>query len=145
MQPPSPVSGAALAGSVAEIEAGADSCSTIASFVEVSLSGIGSEEIFRNGFEKAKSWNGPRQNEWWLSSAAPCLESEIDVVTKLAGLTFEGAWSRRVKSTYGGVAISILGLNDLITNKRTVGRPQDSPLRKSIIPRLRLLGWGMMA
>lgn len=35
------------------------------------------------------------------------------------------AWPRRVASTYGGVAIDLLSLADLLTNKRAVGRPQD--------------------
>lgn len=51
--------------------------------------------------------------------------NRIDVLTSIAGLEFGEAWRRRVPSTYGGVPISVLGLDDLITSKRAVGRPQD--------------------
>ena len=51
--------------------------------------------------------------------------NRIDVVTAVEGLSFEEAWRSRVASTYGEVPISILGLDDLLRNKRAVARPQD--------------------
>jgi hypothetical protein len=51
--------------------------------------------------------------------------NRIDVVTALQGLRFEEAWPARVSSTYGEVPIAILGLDDLLRNKRAVARPQD--------------------
>ncbi len=51
--------------------------------------------------------------------------NRIDIVTFVEGLTFSQAWKARAASTYGDVPISILGLEDLLRNKRSVGRPQD--------------------
>ena len=51
--------------------------------------------------------------------------NRIDIITKIDGVEFEGAWQRRLPSTYAGVPISMLSLDDLITNKRASGRPQD--------------------
>jgi hypothetical protein len=51
--------------------------------------------------------------------------NRIDVVTSITGVDFPGAWSRRVATTYGQVPIHLLSMDDLMTNKRAVGRPQD--------------------
>lgn len=51
--------------------------------------------------------------------------NRIDVITKVEGLEFSRAWKNTAKSTYSGVAISILGKEDLILNKRKVARAQD--------------------
>jgi len=51
--------------------------------------------------------------------------NRIDVITSIEGVDFDGAWPRRVTSTYGGIPIAILSLEDLMLNKGTVGRPQD--------------------
>ena len=52
----------------------------------------------------------------------PC---RIDIVTGAQALTFEGAWSRRVIEEVDGVRVNILSLDDLLTNKRSVGRLSD--------------------
>jgi hypothetical protein len=51
--------------------------------------------------------------------------NRIDILTQIDGVEFDAAWPRRVESTYDGTPISILALEDLIQNKRTVGRKQD--------------------
>ena len=51
--------------------------------------------------------------------------NRIDVLTEVDGLTFEQAWDRRVSSSYGDASIGLLDLDDLILNKRIVGRLQD--------------------
>jgi hypothetical protein len=51
--------------------------------------------------------------------------NRIDLSTDVDGLDFAGAWRRRVLSTYGGVPVSILCLDDLVVNKRAMGRAQD--------------------
>ncbi len=51
--------------------------------------------------------------------------NRVDILTSIAGLDFGKAWDRRVRSTYGGVPINILGLDDLIASKKAAGRPQD--------------------
>jgi len=47
--------------------------------------------------------------------------NRIDVMTDVAGIPFELAWSRRATSSYGGVPIAILGREDLIAAKRAAG------------------------
>jgi hypothetical protein len=51
--------------------------------------------------------------------------NRVDVLTALPALEFGSAWERSVITTYGGVEIRVLGLDDLILTKRTLGRPQD--------------------
>ncbi|HEX5053943.1 MAG TPA: hypothetical protein VFZ65_19350 [Planctomycetota bacterium] len=51
--------------------------------------------------------------------------NRIDVITAIDGVAFDAAWSRRVPTTYGGVALHVISIDDLMVNKRTVGRPQD--------------------
>jgi hypothetical protein len=51
--------------------------------------------------------------------------NRIDILTSIDGVRFDDAWSRRVPSTYGGVPIHVLSIEDLLANKRKVGRPQD--------------------
>jgi Nucleotidyltransferase of unknown function (DUF6036) len=51
--------------------------------------------------------------------------NRVDLLTSVEGLEFATAWSRCSETTYGGVPIRVLGLDDLIDAKRTSGRPQD--------------------
>ncbi len=51
--------------------------------------------------------------------------SRIDILTTIDGLEFGPAWSRRIERDFGGVACSVIALEDLIVNKRAAGRPQD--------------------
>jgi hypothetical protein len=51
--------------------------------------------------------------------------NRVDVLTEVEALQFAEAWEHRARTTYGEVPISLLGLNDLIVNKRAVGRLQD--------------------
>ena len=51
--------------------------------------------------------------------------NRIDVVTSIDAVEFEPAWSRKCPWEYGGVPIHVLSRDDLIVNKRAVGRPQD--------------------
>ena len=51
--------------------------------------------------------------------------NRIDILTDLDAVTFRTAWKRRASTTYGGVRISMLGLDDLLANKRAVARPMD--------------------
>ena len=50
----------------------------------------------------------------------------IDVLTKIRGLAFDEAWPGRVQADFGeGVRCSVIGLSELLRNKRASGRPQD--------------------
>ena len=51
--------------------------------------------------------------------------NRIDVVTSIDGVDFADAWGRTTHSTYDGVPIRILGIADLLTNKKLVNRDQD--------------------
>lgn len=51
--------------------------------------------------------------------------NRVDFLTRLWGVDFEDAWSRRVGGELGDVAVWILARSDLIKNKRATGRPQD--------------------
>lgn len=49
----------------------------------------------------------------------------VDLLTDLPGLEFGDAWNRRVHITLDGVQVPVIGKDDLIKNKRAVGRLQD--------------------
>ena len=51
--------------------------------------------------------------------------NRVDLLTRLWGVDFDDAWSRRVGGKLGDVAVWILSRPDLIRNKRATGRPQD--------------------
>jgi hypothetical protein len=57
----------------------------------------------------------------WLGRS-PC---RIDLLQTLPGVEFEGAWSRCVSLEVENILIRVIGKEDLIRNKQTVGRPQD--------------------
>lgn len=49
----------------------------------------------------------------------------IDILTSIDGVDFDGAWSRRLMIEIDGEPVPFIGKDDLLTNKRAVGRPQD--------------------
>jgi hypothetical protein len=49
----------------------------------------------------------------------------IDILAGIDGVDFEEAWQRRVMVDLGPLKTPVLGLADLITNKRAAGRPRD--------------------
>ena len=50
----------------------------------------------------------------------------IDILTDLPGVQFREAWSQRLDASFfGRVGCPVIGLEDLLKNKRTVGRLQD--------------------
>lgn len=50
----------------------------------------------------------------------------IDILTQIEGITFEEAWPNRIEADFGdGVRAPVIGLDDILTNKRAAGRPQD--------------------
>jgi hypothetical protein len=51
--------------------------------------------------------------------------SRIDLLTGITGVTFEEAWPHRTTTTIGETRIPVLGLNELLRNKRATGRPKD--------------------
>jgi hypothetical protein len=51
--------------------------------------------------------------------------SRIDLLTSLTGVTTEEAFDGKVSAIIDGIPVFVLGKDDLIRNKRAVGRPQD--------------------
>jgi hypothetical protein len=51
--------------------------------------------------------------------------NRIDIMMNIPGVTFSSAWDNRTRSTYGGVSINIISLEDLIQAKKTMNREQD--------------------
>jgi Nucleotidyl transferase of unknown function (DUF2204) len=51
--------------------------------------------------------------------------ARVDFLQTVPGLDFETSWARRVTVDVDGVAVPFVGREDLLTNKRAVGRPQD--------------------
>jgi hypothetical protein len=51
--------------------------------------------------------------------------NRIDLMTSIPGLTFEEAWAHRIEDRYGTEPVCFLAKDDLIRNKRAVGRRQD--------------------
>jgi hypothetical protein len=51
--------------------------------------------------------------------------NRVDFLTTLKGVTFDGAWEHRIEGRFGEEKIFYLGLDELIRNKRSVGRAQD--------------------
>ena len=52
----------------------------------------------------------------------PC---RIDILTSISGVEFDAAWPRRKELEIEGLSAACIGREDLITNKRAAGRPQD--------------------
>ena len=53
------------------------------------------------------------------------IPARVDFLQTVPGLEFEPCWERRVTADLGGVAVQFLGRDDLLVNKRVVGRAQD--------------------
>jgi hypothetical protein len=51
--------------------------------------------------------------------------ARVDVLTSIEGVRFADAWPNRMASNFDGVPAPVISRQDLLTNKRTVGRPQD--------------------
>ena len=49
----------------------------------------------------------------------------IDILTEITGVKFAGAWSKRVASTFHGIPVHFISFEDLVTNKRALGRSSD--------------------
>ncbi len=65
---------------------------------------------------------GARPDEIVWMGRAP---ARVDFLLTIPAVTFSSAWSRRTVVDVEGVAINVIGREDLLANKRAVGRPQD--------------------
>src|SRR5438132_837360 len=51
--------------------------------------------------------------------------NRIDIITSVDALEFGSCYERAITTTYGGVPIRVLSVEDLLKNKKAVGRTQD--------------------
>ena len=49
----------------------------------------------------------------------------IDVLTEITGVDFADAWPNRIETKFGEVTVPVLGVDDVIKNKRATGRTRD--------------------
>jgi len=49
----------------------------------------------------------------------------IDILTSIDGVSFEQVWSNRVVTRYEGRSVPVIGVRELVDNKRACGRPKD--------------------
>ena len=49
----------------------------------------------------------------------------IDILTEITGVEFSNAWKKRVASTFFGVPVHFISLDDLAANKRALVRSSD--------------------
>jgi hypothetical protein len=49
----------------------------------------------------------------------------VDIITSLTGVSWEEAFSERVKSKYGDIIVHYIGREQFISNKRALGRKRD--------------------
>jgi predicted nucleotidyltransferase len=49
----------------------------------------------------------------------------VDLITSISGLSWDEVFASRVPSDYGGVPMNYIGREELILNKRAVGRAKD--------------------
>ena len=51
--------------------------------------------------------------------------NRVDILMGITGVRFDTAWRNRVRGLYDDQRVYILGRQDLLRNKRRVGRPMD--------------------
>lgn len=51
--------------------------------------------------------------------------NRIDILTGISGVSFVNAWQNRVEARVEGVQVPVLGMSDLIANKKASGRDKD--------------------
>ena len=49
----------------------------------------------------------------------------IDILTEITGVRFADAWGKKVASTFFGVPVHFISFDDLVANKRALGRASD--------------------
>jgi len=49
----------------------------------------------------------------------------IDLLTSLSGVSWEEAVSHKRRVLYGGISVPVIGIQEMIANKRAVGRTKD--------------------
>lgn len=58
----------------------------------------------------------------WMLGRKPW---RIDILTQIDGVTFSEVWRGRVEVVFGAALLPVIGLAELLRNKRAAGRPKD--------------------
>ena len=58
----------------------------------------------------------------WMLGRKPW---RIDILTEIDGVTFREAWRGRVQVPFAFASVPVIGLEQLLSNKRAAGRPKD--------------------
>ena len=53
------------------------------------------------------------------------MSGEVDIITKISGVSYSDAVTRAVQKTIDGIPVRIISLDDLIANKKASGRAKD--------------------
>jgi hypothetical protein len=53
------------------------------------------------------------------------LPVRVDIITSITGVSWQDAYSNRVEGEYGDIRVYYLGRNQLIANKKALGRKKD--------------------
>jgi hypothetical protein len=51
--------------------------------------------------------------------------NRVDLLTQLCGVNFADAWATRVRGSLDAIPVNLIGVDELIGNKRATARPQD--------------------
>ena len=51
--------------------------------------------------------------------------NRIDILTSIEGVGFNQAWDKQVIASIDGIAVPIIGIEELIENKNSTGRAKD--------------------
>lgn len=51
--------------------------------------------------------------------------NRIDLLTEISGVDFDTAWAGRANASFDGVSVPVLGLAELLANKKATGRAKD--------------------
>ena len=51
--------------------------------------------------------------------------NRIDLITSISGVSFDEAWAGRCKGQLGDLTVYFIGLDELLRNKESTGRPKD--------------------
>lgn len=91
-----------------------------------------SDENARRVLKALEAFGAPLQDLTVEDLAAPDVVFQIglpprriDILTSITGVQFGDAWKNRVETTYGEIAVPLIGVDELILNKQSLGRPKD--------------------
>ena len=51
--------------------------------------------------------------------------NRVEIITDIAGVDFDACFEKRVDATLDGVPVTLIGLDDLLANKKAAGRDKD--------------------